>query len=164
MKPIRLVLALIMVAIWQTAAFAGDWYIHRTSEQMKEPPYYCYCYSMSKANVLAGKPTHPVDMQITEAQAISKMAAYAALSETCPNNCGAGTGAPGTGAGAPGTGAGGPPLPPGPDHGPAPECRKLAEVGGCAGFCSGMAAGHEGLGAAVAKCTSDCLEKYRCAK
>jgi hypothetical protein len=156
MKPISLALALIMLAAWHSAAFAGDWYIHRTSEQMKEPPYYCYCYSRSKANVLAGKVTYPVEMQITEEQVISKLAVYAALSETCPNNCGAG---PGRGT------ADDPPLPPKLHHEPAPECKQLAQVGGCSGFCRGMAAGYEEkLADTIAKCVSDCLQKYRCSQ
>ncbi|MCB1443815.1 MAG: hypothetical protein KDJ72_12415 [Methyloceanibacter sp.] len=156
MKPASVILAFAMLALWQTAAFGGEWYVHRESRQTKEPPYYCYCYSRSKANVLAGKVTYPMDMQVSEAQAIAKQKAYAGLPDTCPNNCGAGPpGQDGNTARAP--------VPPKQGPAPAPECQKFAQVGGCSGFCNGMAAGYEStLGAEIKKCISDCLDKFHC--
>jgi hypothetical protein len=156
MKPSTLTLLLLVFVSWPTVAMAGDWYVHRTNHQMSVPPWYCYCYRIAKASVLPGTVTYPMDMQITEAQALSKLATYAALPETCANNCGFGAASPGGGGGGPGV-----PPPTGPV--PSLECQEFAKVGGCAGFCKGMIAGHEdAAGVSIAKCTADCLEKFHC--
>lgn len=158
MKAAPLIFALIMLAGWSTPSLAGDWYVHQTSHQMSVAPGYCYCYRIAKASVLPGTVSYPMDMQVTEQQARNRLAAYAARPDTCPNNCGFGAASSGGGGGP----AGGPPRP---RPAPSPECQELAKVGGCAGFCRGMIAGHESAaGVSIAQCTQNCLGKYHCAQ
>lgn len=155
MRRTTLTFVFVMLVGWPTAALAGDWYVHRTSHQMKTPPWYCYCYRIAKDSVLPGIVTYPMDMQVTEAQARSKLTTYSALPDTCPNNCGFGAASSGGGGGV---------VPPRPaPPGPSPECQKLAQYGGCRGFCQGMIAGNESAaGISVAQCVTNCINKYHC--
>ena len=73
----------------------GDWYLHRTSQQMTVPPGYCYCYRVTKTNVIPNTPTHPIHMQVTREVAMSELAKYTAMADTCPGNCAGGSGAAG---------------------------------------------------------------------
>lgn len=147
-------LVLSMVLGWSASAFAGDWYVHRTSHAMKVPPWYCYCYRATTANVIPATPTHPLDMQISRALAFSKLATYAALPETCPNNCQFG-----------GRSSAG--RAPARDHSlepkraksQSPKCQQLAKVGGCEGFCRGFAAGYDVAARVITKCITDCKVK-----
>lgn len=156
-------LVMLMLLAWSSAVIAGDWYVHRTSHVMKEPPWYCYCYRATTANVIPGTPTHPIDMQISEEQAFINLANYAAMPETCPGNCGFGSGGSSRGGK---DAAGGPPAPK-PKKQPSPACRQLAQVGGCEGMCKGMASGHNVAAKLIAKCIADCnvskINKFGCA-
>lgn len=101
-------------------AQARGWYVHRTSHDMRIPPWYCYCYRMSQASILPGIVTYPMDMQITYEAALDRLATYATLPETCPANCGAGSGSALTPSVRP-------PPPPGPPPGPPPRPANLVD-------------------------------------
>jgi hypothetical protein len=131
----------------------ADGYVHRTTHQMSVPPWFCYCYSLAKANVIPGKVTYPMDMQLTWEQGLSKLETYTALPDTCSGNCGFGTGEGVS------VDVGVPPATPPPQ--PAPECEQLAELGGCEGFCKGKA-DDAGMPDQAQECIDNCLGKFYC--
>jgi hypothetical protein len=50
----QLISAAAVAMLLPVSASAQDWYIHRTSEKMSVPPWHCYCYRMTQANVIPG--------------------------------------------------------------------------------------------------------------
>lgn len=88
---VPLVASLLVLPLVSTVSSAEGWYIHRTSEQMSEPPWYCYCYRLTEDNVITGVPTHPIEMQIPYELALEKMASLTTQSDACETNCGFGS-------------------------------------------------------------------------
>ncbi len=156
MKPASVILASAMLALWQTAAFGGEWYVHRESRQTKEPPLLLLLLQPvesqraggqgdlshghagqrgagdRQAEGLCGPARHmPQQLRRRTARPGWQHRPRARASEARPCTC---TRMPEVRAG-----------------------RRLLRL------CNGMAAGYESTpGAEIKKCISDCLDKFHC--
>lgn len=66
---------------------ADEWYVHRTDHVMNVPPWYCYCYRVTKTNVIPGIVAYELEVQLSREDALTKLTTYAAQPQTCPGNC-----------------------------------------------------------------------------